>query len=169
MAGKQTDDFETVAGRVVIALEGAEALAPFAIEGQLTDGTIFTSYIGEEELERYAGEDDLQPGRLPDDSIRLFPNPFVQDLTIDILVHEPLRNVKGMSAEQQTGISSVRVYDVKGRLVRTVLTDKVLHPGEHTAGWDGTDEAGMKVAAGVYYCRLQIGERSLTRRVILLR
>jgi hypothetical protein len=169
VAGEQTDDFETVGGRVVIALEETAASEPFAIEGQLTDGTIFTSYIGEDELQRYAGEDELQPGRLPEDSIRLFPNPFVEDLTIDVLVYEPSRFVKGMAAEPQTGISSVRVYDVKGRLVRTILTDKVLHPGEHALGWDGADEAGMKVAAGVYYCRLQIGERSLTRRVILLR
>jgi hypothetical protein len=36
-------------------------------------------------------------------------------------------------------------------------------------GWDGKDEGGTRVAPGVYYCRLQIGERSLTRRVILLR
>ena len=170
VAGVQTDDYETVGGRIVIALDDETAASgPFVIEGQLTDGTIFTSYIGEDELQRYAGEDDLQPGRLPEDSIRIFPNPFATDLTIDILVHEPSRYSKERSAAAQPGISSVRVYDVKGRLVRTVLIDEVLHPGEHTLGWDGTDEAGTEVAAGVYYCRLQIGERSLTRRVILLR
>ncbi len=73
------------------------------------------------------------------------------------------------SSAAQPGIGSLRVYDVKGRLVRIVLTDEVLHPGEHTLGWDGTDETGTKVSPGVYYCRLQIGDRSLTRRVILLR
>lgn len=170
VAGEQTDDYETVGGRIVIALDEETAVSgPFTIEGQLTDGTIFTSHIGQDELQRYAGEDDLQPGRLPEDSIMLFPNPFVTDLTIDILVHEPSRYSKDRSAASQSGISSVRVYDVKGRLVRTVLLDEMLHPGEHTLGWDGTDEAGTEVAAGVYYCRLQIGERSLTRRVILLR
>lgn len=170
VAGERTGDFETVGRRIVIALDdGTASSGPFAIEGQLTDGTIFTAHIGQEELQRYAGEDDLQPGRLPEDSIRLFPNPFAGDLTIDVLVHEASRYAKDRPAVMQPGMSSIRVYDVKGRLVRTVLVDEVLHPGEHTLGWDGTDEAGTKVAPGVYYCRLQIGERSLTRRVILLR
>ena len=170
VAGIQTDDYETVCGRIIIALDdGTAAAGPFSVEGQVTDGTMFTAHIGEEELQRYAGEDDLQPGRLPEDSIRLFPNPFATDLTIDVLVHEPSRYSKDRSVSAQPGISSVRVYDVKGRLVRSLVIDEVLHPGEHILGWDGTDEAGTKVAAGVYYCRLQIGERSLTRRVILLR
>ena len=170
VAGEQTEDFETVGGRIIIALsEETPFPGPFAVEGQLTDGTIFTAYIGEEELQRFAGEDGLQPGRLPEDSIMLFPNPFAGDLTIGVLVHEPVRIIKGQAAVAQSGIGSVRVYDVKGRLVRTILADEALHPGEHVLGWDGTDEAGMKVAAGVYYCRLQIGERSLTRRVVLLR
>ncbi len=170
VAGTQTDDFETVGGRIIIALDdGTATSGPFSIEGQLTDGTLFTAHIGEDELLRYAGEDGLQPGRLPEDSIMLFPNPFATDLTIDVLVHEPARYSKDRAAVAQPGISSVRVYDVKGRLVRSLMIDEVLHPGVHTLGWDGTDEAGTRVAAGVYYCRLRIGERSLTRRVILLR
>lgn len=75
----------------------------------------------------------------------------------------------GRSAPAQPGAGSVKIYDIRGRLVRTVLTEEILHPGEHTLGWDGSDETGMRVAPGVYYCRLQIGERSLTKRVILLR
>jgi len=170
VAGELTGDFETVGGRLVIALDGDAATAePFVVEGQLTDGTIFTSWIGEEELQRYAGDEDLLPGRLPEDSIKLFPNPFAGALTIEILVHEPAGSAQERPAPVQPGISSVKVYDVKGRLVRTILSDEVLHPGNHTLGWDGTDEAGTEVAAGVYYCRLQIGERSLTQRVILLR
>ena len=170
VAGKQTTDFETVGDRIVIALDEKTASSgPFTIEGQLTDGTIFTSYIEEEELRRFAGEEELRPDRLPEDSIRLFPNPFVGDLTIGIFVKEPSIYMRGSSTVAQSGIGSVRVYDVKGRLVRIVLTDEVLHPGEHTLGWDGKDETGTKVSPGVYYCRLQIGERSLTRRVILLR
>ena len=170
VAGTQTGDFETVGDRIVIALgEKAASSGPFTVEGQLTDGTIFSSYIGEEELQRFAGEEELQPDRLPEDSIRLFPNPFVGDLTIGVLVQEPSVYMQGRSSAAQPGIGSVRVYDVKGRLVRIVLTDEVLHPGEHTLGWDGKDETGTKVSPGVYYCRLQIGDRSLTRRVILLR
>jgi len=170
VAGKRAGNFETVGGRIVIAVgEETVSSGPFVVEGQLTDGTIFTALIGEEELQRFAGVNSLQPGRLPEGSIKLFPNPFASELTIDIRVHEPSMYMRDRDAVAQPGISSVRVYDVKGRLVRTILTDEVLHPGEHALGWDGTDEAGTKVSPGVYYCRLQIGERSLTRRVILLR
>jgi hypothetical protein len=171
VAGGVTDDYEIAGGRLVIAI-GDDRVegGPFAVEAQLTDGRILTAAIDDDELLRFNGEEELQPGRLPDDSITLFPNPFETDLEIDVLVHEPSRYIQsGRSAPAQTGVGSVRIYDVKGRLVRTVLMDEVLHPGEHTLGWDGTDEAGTRVAPGVYYCRLQIGERSLTKRVILLR
>jgi hypothetical protein len=49
---------------------------------------------------------------------------------------------------------SLKVYDVNGRAVRT-LAEGTLPAGQHTAQWDGTDEAGNPVAAGVYLYRLE--------------
>jgi len=48
---------------------------------------------------------------------------------------------------------SLRIYDVAGRLVRT-LVDAIQPPGIHVLGWDGTDERGSRVSSGVYFYRL---------------
>ncbi len=49
----------------------------------------------------------------------------------------------------------VKVYDVTGRLVKTV-SNRVFEGGKvHNLTWDGTDDTGSKVAAGVYFYQLR--------------
>ena len=65
--------------------------------------------------------------------------------------------------------SSVRVYDVAGRLVRT-LHDAPLDPGEREISWDGTNEAGVRVSSGVYLLALESDDHALeTAKLVLLR
>jgi len=44
-----------------------------------------------------------------------------------------------------------------------------LRAGEHTATWDGRDQAGREVAAGVYLARLVTDSRIRTARLTLVR
>ena len=60
------------------------------------------------------------------------------------------------------------VYDAGGRRVRA-LVDAPLAAGRHQATWDGRDEAGALAPAGLYFLRFDAGDRSLTRRIALLR
>jgi hypothetical protein len=60
------------------------------------------------------------------------------------------------------------VYDVAGRLVRTVL-DADLPAGEHAALWDGRNEQGLGVASGSYLARLEAGGLRRTARLSLVR
>lgn len=63
--------------------------------------------------------------------------------------------------------SSLAVFDLSGRLVRTLL-DQELAAGEHRILWDGRDEGGVPVASGVYWARLvAAGEQSRQRMVVL--
>ncbi len=41
--------------------------------------------------------------------------------------------------------------------------------GNHKASWDGTDQAGGSVEAGVYFCRLSVGGERVTKRIVLVR
>lgn len=67
------------------------------------------------------------------------------------------------------GHATLAVYDVAGRrIVR--LVDGELAAGEHRAAWDGRDEAGRSVPAGVYFYDLtQGGTRTAKRMVVLSR
>jgi outer membrane protein assembly factor BamB len=61
----------------------------------------------------------------------------------------------------------LRIYDIRGRLVRA-LVDEALAAGSHHARWDGRDDDGQQVAAGVYFARLQAGLWSEVRKCIRL-
>ena len=41
--------------------------------------------------------------------------------------------------------------------------------GEHRVGWDGLDDAGRAVSAGLYFARLEVEGMHYDRRVPLLR
>jgi hypothetical protein len=63
---------------------------------------------------------------------------------------------------------SIRVHDVSGRLVRT-LVDRVVEPGRHAVAWDGTNDDGEAVGSGVYFCNTEASEYHETRKMVLLR
>ena len=83
------------------------------------------------------------------------PNPFNPSTTIRYQV-------------AQAGRATLRVYDVSGSLVRT-LVDRVHPAGAFDARWDGRDGQGRPVASGVYFYRLQAGDFVQTRRMVLLK
>ena len=61
------------------------------------------------------------------------------------------------------------VYDVTGRLVRSLLDEEVLAVGEHNITWDGTSQLGTPVASGIYFYRLRVGEVEVDRKLQIVR
>ena len=66
------------------------------------------------------------------------------------------------------GTLSLRVVDVAGRLVRT-LVDGTRDAGAHSMIWDGIDDGGRPSPAGVYFVRLRAQGSTIERTLILLR
>jgi hypothetical protein len=46
--------------------------------------------------------------------------------------------------------------------------DDLRSVGRYTTTWDGRDEHGRAAAAGIYFARLDSGERAITRRIVRL-
>jgi len=88
-------------------------------------------------------------------SLRSYPNPFNPNTTIRYSLLE-------------TGRVRLAIYDVTGRLVRTLL-DGVRNAGDQRVFWDGKDDRGSLVGSGVYLYQLEAGNKSLTRKMSLLR
>lgn len=63
---------------------------------------------------------------------------------------------------------AVDVYSSSGRLIRTLI-DEVAPAGTGEVTWDGTNNAGVPVASGVYFCRLCVGKVTVSRKMLLLR
>lgn len=62
----------------------------------------------------------------------------------------------------------INIYNISGQLVRT-LTDGRQLPGAYDAIWNGRDNAGRQVSAGVYFYRLNAGNVDLTQKMVLLK
>ncbi len=62
---------------------------------------------------------------------------------------------------------SVRVYDVRGRLVRTLL-DAEQGAGRRALTWDGRDDAGHAAGAGVFIVKMLAPGYRGSRKVITL-
>lgn len=62
----------------------------------------------------------------------------------------------------------LRVFDVGGRLVRT-LVERPMDAGLHTVVWDGTDNEGHRVGSGIYWTRLEVGDYASSMKMVLLK
>ncbi|MCK4302873.1 MAG: right-handed parallel beta-helix repeat-containing protein [Candidatus Eisenbacteria sp.] len=60
------------------------------------------------------------------------------------------------------------VYDVNGRLVRTLI-DGTLPAGVHKHVWDCRDECSNPVSSGIYLYKLEAGDQSANRKMVVLR
>jgi hypothetical protein len=66
------------------------------------------------------------------------------------------------------GRVSLDVFDASGRLVKTLWNGEK-EAGTHVLSWYGEDETGRRGKNGVYFFRLSIGPRVLTRKAILVK
>jgi hypothetical protein len=99
--------------------------------------------------------------------------PQVAPLTAGILGVEPnpargAASVRFAVPAGEVREFSLRVHDVSGRLVRTIDSGQAT-AGVHARAWDGRDDAGRPVSAGVYLVRLAVGDFTTTRKAVLLR
>jgi hypothetical protein len=66
------------------------------------------------------------------------------------------------------GPARVAIFDVTGRRVRQIAGG-VLEAGAHRVAWSGRDDGGRLVAAGLYWVRLETEEKTLTRKLLVVR
>ena len=84
-----------------------------------------------------------------------YPNPFNPSTSIGFSLPE-------------AGHVAVNVYDMTGRLVST-LVNSVLDEGAHVVNWNGYDNSGDVVSAGVYIYSLESSDMVMTKKMIFLK
>jgi hypothetical protein len=83
------------------------------------------------------------------------PNPFRPNTTIPFVLAED-------------GDVQIRIYDVTGRLVRTLL-DQPFGAGQHAIEWNGSDDNGRFLGAGTYYYELRVnGKVADARKAVIM-
>ncbi len=84
-----------------------------------------------------------------------YPNPFNPNTTIAYRLPE-------------RGKVSLRIYDQRGRLVRT-LVDEEQNAGQQSVVWDGHAGNGVPVASGVYFYQLKAGDLVQRKKMTLVK
>ncbi len=74
--------------------------------------------------------------------------------------------VRLVLAARAAGLATVALYDVSGRRVRS-LHDGPLDAGPHAFAWDGRDDLGRRVPAGLYFARVRAGDGEVAVRKIV--
>jgi len=94
------------------------------------------------------------------------PNPFRQGTTIFWRGDDG--GEAGAKSEDGTRSDALIIYDIRGRIVRTVQAGMTL-AGYGSAEWDGRDDAGRPVAPGIYLYRAAGAVGVTSGRLVLTR
>ncbi|RMH89546.1 MAG: T9SS C-terminal target domain-containing protein [Calditrichaeota bacterium] len=84
-----------------------------------------------------------------------YPNPFNPETRIEFDLPHPAR-------------TKLEIFNLLGQRVN-VLLDRKLPPGKHTVVWKGKNQAGQRVASGIYFYRLKAENYVKTRKMVLIR
>ena len=142
LVGRTTDESHDVAGTETQYL--AVAASDFAgNEGEFSATVYNDPALGAPDVTRFSLRQSV-------------PNPFNPRTTISY------------DLPQATAVR-LAIYDLTGRMVRQLRTGAVESPGRHGAVWNGNDDLGRPVSAGVYIYRLEAGSYIESRRLTLVR
>jgi hypothetical protein len=84
-----------------------------------------------------------------------YPNPF-----------NPTTNIT--YALPQNSYVSIKVYDMLGREVKTLVNTEML-AGNHNVDWNGENNLGFKVSSGTYIYRITAGNFVAVKKMILIK
>ena len=68
----------------------------------------------------------------------------------------------------RAGAVQLAIFNLTGQRVKT-LVEGPKAAGSYRAVWDGRDSNGGPVASGLYLCRLQVGQKQRTNKMLLVR
>ncbi|MFQ5637514.1 MAG: FlgD immunoglobulin-like domain containing protein [bacterium] len=102
-------------------------------------------------------EEQPGTGLVPDDFglSQNYPNPFNPETVIEYQV-------------PNTAEIKLQVYNLLGQKIRTLFSG-LRQAGSHTIQWDGLNDRGQQVAAGIYFLRLQADRFAVSKKMLLVR
>ncbi|MEO0165532.1 MAG: C25 family cysteine peptidase [candidate division WOR-3 bacterium] len=97
--------------------------------------------------------------------LEVLPNPFQNQCVIKFHISD----FKFPQIDDVGQGFSLAVYDVVGRLVKSFNLSFYISNHASNIVWDGKDDAGRKLPAGIYFIQLEAGNKKEIQKVILLR
>jgi len=124
----------------------------WAIDPDINDGY---PYLRHDTIAQYLDDKDITIAPVTSQLLGNYPNPFNPVTTIRFAIAKDC-NV------------TLDIYNIKGQLVRS-LVNGFYKEGTHNVIWNGTDNKGEAVSSGVYFYRLNVGEFSAVKKMLLMK
>jgi flagellar hook assembly protein FlgD len=86
-----------------------------------------------------------------------YPNPFKNFTTIEFELKE------------KASLVNLIVLDSKGSIVKFLIKNQSLPPGEYQKKWHGDNDAGQKVPEGIYFYKLTAGNNLIVKKAIVIK
>ena len=126
----------------------------------VTGGELFTYQVAAQlSTGEFVITDTVQNQSLLATSVTLLnnsPNPFNSSTQI----------VFGLNRIQNV---SLKIYDIRGRLVKILLDDQIMNAQYYHLSWNGSNDQNQLVASGTYYLRLETDDASKMKKLVLLK
>ena len=84
-----------------------------------------------------------------------YPNPFNPSTAIEFSIAEP-------------SFVSLSIFDASGRLVKTLVSESKV-ADHYSVNWDGTNDNGVFVSAGMYLYKIDAGNFVETKKMLLVK
>ncbi len=142
------------------------------------DNLIYKSFFTSFDISQFTNDDDInmiigdaldwfeiEPSGIEDEEIIVpvsfslnqnYPNPFNPTTTISF------------SVAQASSFVTLDIYNIKGQKVRTLINKK-LDAGTHQVVWNGNDTNDKSVTSGVYFYKMNAGNYTNTKKMILIK
>jgi len=85
-----------------------------------------------------------------------FPNPFNPNTRIQFTLG-------------REKLVSLNIFDIQGRLVKSLLSSSYYPPGYHNIIWDGKNNMGTQVPSGMYLYKLISENNTIIRKMVLMK
>jgi hypothetical protein len=87
----------------------------------------------------------------------VYPNPFNNTTKIQFYLDKP-------------DWIELNIYDITGKLVKTIISNKQLNSGMHFYSWDATNNQGKEVSSGIYFLDIiSNSEYVISKKIILFK
>jgi len=177
-------EVETEVGLSGVWLDGRQFLG----EGQTSSGASGNLEMPRTADEYQSGSETTHTQRgqlsLAPDLLEGWPNPFRDQIRIEFVIPSTTRELFDWPEDESIpeGVEfsgpvvwssgqpyvSVKVYSINGQELVS-LQNGSLAEGRYSVSWNGTDAFGRQVASGTYFCKLQLDDWSITRRLVFIR
>ena len=99
---------------------------------------------------------DIKSSIYTDITLSVSPNPFSSSASISFSV-------------LQSEKVSIKIFDITGRLIKTLVNAKMEQGNHQLLIWNATDDNGKVVPTGTYFLKMEEGNKSETRKLVVIK